>query len=367
MFLGAYESWVLARISSFFQNDVHHIEQNFKVAKGQNANGFGIGVYGTSAETPISDLVIDGNQVHHLKTGNSESLVVNGNVSGFRITKNIVHDNSNIGIDVIGFEHTAPDPAVDRARDGVVSENTVYDITSRGYLGDAPNSDGIYVDGGTRILIERNIVHDVDYGIEMASEHRDGDTSHVIARNNLVYSCHASGFSIGGYDLKRGRTEDVMIVNNTIYKNDTARTGGGEFLMQFYMSRNVFKNNIVVVGEHGKLMMSRSGPSGGVPTVSIDHNVYLFEKGEALIGSFDAKDFSNLGEYLKNTGNDANSVFADPEFVDPRSGDFHLKANSPAENRGKNLGTDFVGSVDLDGRPRVKAGRIDAGCYQTPN
>jgi hypothetical protein len=347
------------------QNDVHHIEQNFKVTADQHANGFGIGIYGTSAKTPISDLVVDGNEVHHLKTGNSESLVVNGNVSGFRITKNIVHDNSNIGIDVIGFEHTAPDPTVDRARDGVVSENTVYDITSRGYLGNEPNSDGIYVDGGTRILIERNIVHDVDYGIEMASEHLDGDTSHVIARNNLVYSCHASGFAIGGYDLKRGRTEDVIIVNNTIYKNDTAGTGGGEFLMQFYMSRNVFKNNIVVVGEHGKLMMSRSGPSDGMPTVSVDHNVYFFEKGKAVNGSFDAKEFSNFDQYLTNSGNDAHSIFADPGFVDPRSGNFHLHPSSPARNRGEDLGTDIVGSHDLNGRSRLTTRQIDAGCYQT--
>jgi hypothetical protein len=33
---------------------------------------------------------------------------------------------------VIGFERTAPAPAVDQARDGVVSGNLVYNITSRG-------------------------------------------------------------------------------------------------------------------------------------------------------------------------------------------------------------------------------------------
>ena len=53
--------------------------------------------------------IIDGNEVHHLKTGSIESLVVNGNVTNFRITHNIVHDNNNIGIDVIGFERTATD------------------------------------------------------------------------------------------------------------------------------------------------------------------------------------------------------------------------------------------------------------------
>ncbi len=143
------------------KNNVHHIEQTFpgRDAPGSGGNGFGIAVYGTDAKTPISDLVIDGNEVHHLKTGSSESLVVNGNVTNFRITHNVVHDNNNIGIDVIGFERTAPDPAVDQARDGVVSGNLVYNITSRGNpaYGDEQNSDGIYVDGGTRILIEQNV------------------------------------------------------------------------------------------------------------------------------------------------------------------------------------------------------------------
>jgi hypothetical protein len=353
-------------------NDVHHIEQNSarRLRPGSGANGFGIAVYGTDAKTPISDLVIDGNDVHHLKTGSSESLVVNGNVAGFRITKNSVHDNNNIGIDVIGFEHTAPDPAVDRARDGVVSENLVYSITARGNpaYGEGPDSDGIYVDGGTRILIERNIVHDVDFGIELASEHRVGSTSHILARNNLIYSCHAPGFSIGGYDLKRGTTEDVVIVNNTLYKNDTWKTGQGEFLMQFYMRNNVFKNNIVYVGEQGRAFASKSGRmDGGAPTVTMDHNIYYFPSGSnAVKWTFDQKDYASFEEYVAATGNDQNSRFADPRFVDPDAHDFHLHSDSPARNGGDDLGPGVVGDFDLDGRPRVREKKIDVGCYEAP-
>ena len=71
-------------------------------------------------------------------------------------------------------------PAVDQARDGVVSDNLVYNITSRGNpaYGNDQSSDGIYVDGGTRVLIERNVIHDVDFGIELASEHKG--TSHQL-------------------------------------------------------------------------------------------------------------------------------------------------------------------------------------------
>jgi hypothetical protein len=353
-------------------NDVHHIEQNSgrRLRPGSGANGFGIAVYGTDAKTPISDLIIEGNDVHHLKTGSSESLVVNGNVAGFRITKNTVHDNNNIGIDVIGFEHTAPDPAVDRARDGVVSQNLVYSITARGNpaYGEGPDSDGIYVDGGTRILIERNVVHDVDFGIELASEHRVGSTSHIIARNNLIYSCHAPGFSIGGYDLKRGVTEDAVIVNNTLYKNDTWKTGQGEFLMQFYMRNNVFKNNIVYVGEQGRAFASKSGRmEGGAPTVTMDHNIYYFPAGsKAVKWAFDQKDYSSFEEYVAATGNDRKSQFADPRFVDPDAHDFHLRTDSPARNGGDDLGPAMVGDRDLDGHPRTRDKKLDCGCYETP-
>jgi hypothetical protein len=353
-------------------NDVHHIEQNSprRLRPGSGANGFGIAVYGTDASTPISDLIIDGNDVHHLKTGSSESLVVNGNVAGFRITKNTVHDNNNIGIDVIGFEHTAPDPAVDRARDGVVSENLVYSITARGNpaYGETPDSDGIYVDGGTRILIERNVVHDTDFGIELASEHRVGSTSHILARNNLIYSCHAPGISIGGYDEKRGVTEDAVIVNNTLYKNDTWKTGQGEFLMQFYTRNNVFKNNIIYVGDHGMAMTSKSGRmEGGAPTVTMDHNIYYFPAdSKAVKWSYDQKDFASFEEYVAATGADQNSRFADPRFVDAEGHDFHLRADSPGRNGGEDLGSAKVGDQDLDGRPRVREKKIDIGCYETP-
>jgi len=210
------------------------------------------------------------------------------------------------------------------------------------------------------------VVHDVDFGIELASEHLVGSTSHIIARDNLIYACHGPGFSIGGYDLKRGTTEDAVIVNNTFYKNDTWKTGDGEFLMQFYMRNNVFKNNIVYVGEHGRALASRSGRmDGGAPTVTMDHNIYYFPAGsKAVKWTFDQKDFASFEEYVAASGNDRNSQFADPRFVDAGAGNFHLQADSPARNRGEDLGVRIVGEQDLDGRPRVEGGKIDVGCFE---
>lgn len=350
------------------RNNVHHIEQTFpgRDRPGSGGNGFGIAVYGTNAKSPITDLIIDGNEVHHLKTGSSESLVVNGNVTNFRITHNIVHDNNNIGIDVIGFERTAPDPAVDQARDGVVSGNLVYNITSRGNPAyqNEENSDGIYVDGGTRILIERNVMHDVDFGIELASEHRDRATSYIVARNNLIYHSHTAGVSIGGYAPERGHTEHCTVVNNTLYENDTSATGSGEFQMQWNMADDVFENNIVYAGPRCLFSLIRSQVDKSKPPVTIDHNLYYCASGpQASKWAGVSATVTGFDQYIEATGNDRHSHFADPDFVDPAKDDFHLRADSPAIAAGTIEGVP-IGELDLEGSPRVKAGKLDIGCYQ---
>jgi Right handed beta helix region len=350
------------------KNNIHHIEQTFpgRDAPGSGGNGFGIAVYGTDPKTPITDLIIEGNEVHHLKTGSSESLVVNGNVTNFRITHNVVHDNNNIGIDVIGFERTAPDPAVDQARDGVVSGNLVYNITSKGnpaYREDE-SSDGIYVDGGTRVLIEQNVIHDVDFGIELASEHKDRATSYITARNNLIYHCHTAGVSIGGYAPERGHTDHCTVVNNTLYGNDTSSTGSGEFQMQWNMADNIFENNIVQAGAHCLITVNRSEVDKKKPPATIDHNLYYCVSGaQASTWAGASATVKGFDKYVEATGNDRHSHFSDPSFLDPAENNFHLRSDSPALAAGTTDGVQ-VGELDLDGSPRVKSGKIDIGCYQ---
>ena len=72
---------------------------------------------------------------------------------------------------------------------------------------------------------------------------------------------------------------------------------------------------------------------------------------------------TGFDKYVEATGNDRNSRFSDPRFVDPAKNDFRLQSDSPAVAAGT---TDNVamGEVDLEGSPRVKSGKIDIGCYQ---
>lgn len=218
-------------------NQIHHIIQGRESCNGGDA--FGLAVYGTDVE-PWRDVVIDHNELHSLRTGCSESLTINGNVDGFAVTNNRVHDNDNIGIDIIGFEGTAPTSALDQARNGVVRGNHVYAITSRGNpaYGNETSADGIYVDGGKNVLIEQNVVHAVDIGIEVASEHAGKASSYVLVRNNAVSGSRQAGLSIGGYDARRGSTHHCVFLNNSLYENTV------EFQVQFHVSETRYQNNL---------------------------------------------------------------------------------------------------------------------------
>jgi hypothetical protein len=224
------------------------------------------------------------------------------------------------------------------------------------------------VDGGTRILIEQNVMHDVDFGIELASEHKDRATSYITARNNLIYHGHTAGVSIGGYAPERGHTEHCTVVNNTLYDNDTSGTGSGEFQMQWNMADNTFANNIVYAGRRcliavNKSQIDKNQVDKNQPPVTIDHNLYYCASGDkASTWGSASGSVTGFDNYVQSTGNDRHSRFLDPLFVDA-SKDFHLRSDSPAIAAGTIEGIP-VGDVDLEGSPRVKSGKIDIGCYQ---
>jgi hypothetical protein len=198
----------------------------------------------------------------------------------------------------------------------------------------------------------------------LASEHQNRATSYITARNNLIYHSHTAGVSIGGYAPERGHTDHCVVVNNTLYENDTSATGSGEFQMQWNMSDNVFANNIVYAGPRCLMTLNKSQVDKNRPPAMIDHNLYYCASGaKASTWALASDTVMGFDQYTEATGNDRNSQFADPRFVDPSKNDFHLQSDSPARVRGT---TDNIpmGELDLEGSPRVTSGKIDIGCYQ---
>ncbi len=251
-------------------NHIHNITTTVTTSAG---DALGIAIYGTQAPTPISQLIIDGNELDDLTLGFSESLSLSGNVTLWQVTNNLIHDNNNIGINIEGYFKTAP-AGYDYARNGLVAGNTVHDITSQHNpaYGDLPSADGIYVDGGAYVTVQRNVVYNADYGLELASEVHGRTTTQALAHDNVIYHSYVAGITIGGAYSYNGGTSDCVIANNTLFDNDTTQSGTGEFQIQLYASDNIFDNNILFANSQG-LLVNDPAKASAAPA-ALDHNLY---------------------------------------------------------------------------------------------
>jgi len=336
--------------------DVHDIRT-------ATADAHGIAVYGTNGDSPIHDVTIDANRVHDNHLGSSESVVVNGNVKGWAITHNHIWRNDNIGVDAIGFEGKAP--RNDQARDGYIADNLITDIDSLGNPAydedDGSNcrcADGIYVDGGRDLLIERNIVLRSNIALEIASEHSFGSATNVLARDNYLADSTTIGLAMGGYDTLRGQTINARVVNNTFVNNDTLGTGSGEILLQYRVYDSQILNNIVVANAQAIMIANPYVENAGNV---VDGNDWWVRGAPPSSATWEWKKvtYHGFAAYRGATGNDAHSVFADPRLGNGG----RLLPGSPAIDAG--LDTPLAGPFDLYGSPRRQGRAIDIGAVES--
>lgn len=342
-------------------NIIHTIETRYNGLDGGDAHG--ISVYGT-ASTAISGLVIDSNELYNLKLGSSEALVINGNVNGFAVTKNLVHDANNIGIDAIGYEGVGPSGS-DRARNGIIADNRVWKIdssTNPAYgatcsggvcSGGDTGADGIYVDGGTDIIIERNLVADANIGIELASEHSGKSTDYITVRNNIVWNVHYAGIAIGGYSSSSsgsggGSATNNKIVNNTVYTHSQ----GAAFVVQYRVTSNIIRNNIFSASS-GNQILYESNQSQFLANNTVGNNLSLTSTNSALNPS---------NTFVSVTRpSDSDLRLANPTSVQQF---LHINSGSGAHNAGGSSADS--GSSDIDGHTRVQGSAIDIGADEIP-
>ena len=299
-----------------------------------SGNAFAIAVYGTST-TPCTGIVIDSNTIHNCRTGSSETVALNGNVTNFQVTNNLVYDNDNIGIVFIGFEGTCPDPSQDQARDGICQGNIVWNITSQGnqaYPNGDYSADGLYVDGGTNITIDGNVSYGNDIGVELASEHAGKLTSQITLKNNIVFSCRQGGLLMGGYAADgTGGTDGCTITNNTFWNNDTLQWGNGEMQLRWRTSNCVINNNILYTGRVNFLVTIPVSASDNINN-TFDSNLYYSAAGTAgAQWIWNNVTLTGFSAWTSASQQDADSVFANPQFVSTvRVPDLNVKPTSPA-------------------------------------
>ena len=376
---------------------IHDMGNDNRTPGNFDTNALGIAVYGDSASQPSRDRVIAGNTVDHMATGASETRTANGNGDHWRVFGNHVYDDNNIGIDAIGYEPTVTGryryTDRDRARHGVIADNVIHHI----YSSDNPAyrlsykgrsfwcncADGIYVDGGTHIVIERNSVDQADIGIEVASEHTRGAADHVDVRDNFVWDSKATGISTGGYcdghadcgggglarsgqGVTTGQAFDNTFTNNTLYDNNTLHNGSPQFLIQYYAHNNRIENNIIVAGPDQRQEIGtvpRAAQDGRDTGNVIDDNLYYATDGGSQHISFGWRGttYPSFRSYRQHVGQDGHSRFADPELVSLPLRNLHLRAGSPAIGAGAVLSSGLTGRWDIDHQPRRRDSTIDIG------
>ena len=331
-----------------------HIEiRDNRIHDMRGRDAMGITVYGTSRTAAIRDLVIDGNEIFDIEPARSEALTLNGNVTRFAVTNNVVRDVNNIGIDFIGGETDInPDPTK-VVRNGVCRFNQVYRANANYGGGFAA---GIYVDGARNIIIENNIVAGSDLGIEVGAENTGVVARRIVVRNNVVYGNEKVCLVFGGFDASVGRVRDSQFLHNTCYQNDTLGTGFGELWIQYAEDNDVRGN--IFKGLRNDLLFSE----GGNVDNTLDYNLWSAPGGaESATFTWQGTAYDSYAAYRAASGQDGRSVFGNPRFKRPRAKNFHLRAGSPAIDAGAPRVGSEVGNLDMDLDARVSGGRIDIG------
>jgi len=294
---------------TFISNRVHHIANRNASA---SANAYGIAVHGTLPQA-ISNLVFRGNEICSNTLGQSESCSLDGNVTGFEISGNFIHDNNNIGLGFIGYEGVCSDASQDYARNGVCRGNVVWNISDAAnpsYPAHDYSADGIYADGGSNVLIELNAVCHCDLGVEMASEHAGHATWACVCRDNLIWSNHTTGISIGGYKASVGRTIGCVITRNTLYHNDTLQGGTGEMELQYAPAANSITHNLFVANAQNLFVSDNFKQN---TNNLLDWNLYFAPGGSNhCTWMWKKRTYTGFAAWKSGTPNDVHSRFADP-------------------------------------------------------
>jgi parallel beta-helix repeat protein len=349
-----------------------------------------IAVQGDKA-IPLTNILIQNNEVSNCATGWGEAVTIGANVDGFVVDNNKIHHISNIGIDATGnYYRDFPNVPVNKcqARNGVISNNEVYNCMSG-----IANSAGIYLDGALNCTIEKNKSYNNGVGIAIGGEETlasgaSQPSGHKMM-NNIVNNNCVTGIFLGSNNATVS-VQNTTVFNNTFYKNRTGQAIngvtsidgrplsyysddlGGEISLQ-NSSSVTFKNNIVYPINGKKGMLTYSGST--VSDYKADYNVYFRDNTADLfafrgvnfngITTVGPPDYATIAAFTTATSLESHSFFMNPSFTNAASSDFSLTNTAFAINKGDpTYDSNISGLTDFIGNQRKISTRVDAGAYE---
>ncbi|MEZ5014471.1 MAG: right-handed parallel beta-helix repeat-containing protein [Chitinophagales bacterium] len=337
---------------SIHDNDFHDL---------LGSNAVAILFAGSHVSTPYSNVQIVQNNINHIEPAPSEGIAVNGNVDGFVIEGNNLSDINNIGIAMIGGEDWVnTNDAVNYSRNGVCRNNTVSHANSiygGGFAG------GIYIDGGSDIVLENNIVTGSDIGIEVGCENAGFIAQNNRVRNNILYANEKAGLAFGGYDYPAtGQVQNCSFTGNTVFDNDILNSGFGQLWIQYAWNCTVRNNIFYVQTVHNMVNAQVVNATMGN---MITYNIFHHPAGDALAKYFwNGGLVTGLSAFQSLSGTATFCSSADPLFVNVALSppDLHIQNASPCINAGDPAYTLVdTTDVDMDGDARILATYTDIG------
>ena len=279
---------------------------------------------GTAADDNHCGVRIEGGRYPDVPTQTTGNVVSNCIIDNFFTTNNVTNGTGIMTYDTVDF---------------VLEHNEIYNCGS-----------GINLKHGQDLhgTVRYNTIHDTTgVGIRYANS----PVTQVLPtfiHQNLLVSTGAAGIQIGG-----GAPVLAKVVNNTIVDGTWGvyvRT-----LPSDAVDHEVWNNIIADGTEHSAVFESATYLSTGV---GFEHNGYHGSPFDIDVTGGGGN--MTLSTWQTTYGHDSAtpaSDTADPAFVDPSAGDYHLQAESPARDAAVDL-------LDLDGDGST-TDLIHRGCYAT--
>jgi subtilisin-like proprotein convertase family protein len=339
-----------------------------------------IGIF--SASISATNIITNNLVANLAQTGTTTSntlrgLLIQGSTGGAFTTtdntvRNLTSSSASTGTgstaSVIGISHTAATTAGQ-----TLARNTIYDLSNT--TGTAASGVvGIYYGGPTTgtNLVARNFV----YGLSLSTSSATGFMTGIHAgaglttfQNNMVAIGNnvTSGYLVTGINDLSGTNSYYF---NSVYIGGT-NVGGTSATYAFNSSvtsnvRN-FKDNIFFnarsngsgTGKHYAVKYAGTGvnPTG----LSANYNL-LYANGTGNVFGYYNADITSIGAWQSATGQDFNSINANPNYNGPTNSppDLHIHATNPTPI--ESAGTDIAGITDdYDGQTRADYTPVDIG------